>query len=85
MITDLIVRIVEFSRAAEAIAAVCQGARPALGGAGASGKTPGKLMDAQSLLQEISDYCRLKGMAESTFGRGWKAPGGTVNPYDGFA
>jgi hypothetical protein len=26
-------------------------------------------MDAQSLLQEISDYCRQKGMAESTFGR----------------
>jgi hypothetical protein len=26
-------------------------------------------MDAQSLLQEISDYCRHKGMAESTFGR----------------
>src|SRR6185437_15294904 len=26
-------------------------------------------MDAQTLLQEISDYCRRIGMAESTFGR----------------
>ena len=26
-------------------------------------------MDAQTLLQEISEYCRRTGMAESTFGR----------------
>src|SRR5262249_55103115 len=27
-------------------------------------------MNAQELLQEISDYCRQTGLAESTFGRG---------------
>jgi len=26
-------------------------------------------MDAAGLLQEIADYCRMSGMAESTFGR----------------
>ena len=34
------------------------------------GATPGvRAMNAQELLQEISDYCRQTGLAESTFGR----------------
>src|SRR5712672_4535685 len=35
----------------------------------ASGSARTRPMNAQQLLQEISDYCRQTGLAESTFGR----------------
>src|SRR5712672_3952432 len=35
----------------------------------ASGSARTRPMNAQQLLQEISDYCRQSGLAESTFGR----------------
>src|SRR5712672_3758935 len=35
----------------------------------ASGSARTRPMNAQQLLQEISDYCRQRGLAESTFGR----------------
>src|ERR1700751_3880329 len=34
-----------------------------------AGARPALAMNAQQLLQEISDYCRRTGLAESTFGR----------------
>ena len=42
-------------------------------------------MNAEGLLQEISDYCRRTGMAETTFGRRAVNDGKFAGRLEGFA